>query len=314
MSLQMKAQSSSDYESIPSFDPNNRNGPRTAATLEPVRKPPMLVHLKTTRANSSSDYESIPSFDMGIERYNAADGKSRVPMAHPSSECSASSNNSSHDYETIDCFATTQSIDLDSPDSPPFIPDGAARNKFLKVDSQGYASVLYPHEEDETESWEFDCLNQEKYRNESTSSTSSVTVKNVEEAWRHQLVKGYAPLTLQRQPPPPIFNRTRSAPTVPTVPAVPTAVPTASSVQQEPQDYEVPLHLMAGAIPPPPHVAMKRNSLTKQPAQDLRTPAEEAAKVLTDVPEDDSEDEEKSEMRSRVMTAPSTSFQTFKTD
>ncbi len=301
LSLNVKAQSSSDYESIPSYDPKS---PKTVATLE-GRKTPMLALLK---ANTSSDYESIQSLDLDVERYNAAaaaeGGSSGVPLRILQENPGPASNNSSHDYETIDCFAVTQTIDLESPDSPPFIPDITMRNKFLKVDSEGYASVLFPHEEDENESWEFDCLNQERYRNKSVSSTaSSVTVKNVEEAWKHQLEKGYAPLTLQREPLPPVFSRTRSAPN--------------TSPMQEPQDYEVPIHLLTQAVPPPLQLAMKRISLSKQSAQELSSP--EAMKVLSGVPEEATQEElaqkrQQAEMHSRVMTAPSTSFKSFKSD
>lgn len=287
----------------------------------------------------SSDYESIASLDFGGEHNNMASRRAELTL----SQLKCDSNNSSHDYETIDNFMAAprvRSIDeddtLDSPDSPPFIPEGAKRNKFLKIDSQGYASVLYPHEEDDT--WEIDCLNQQEDNNRSSSSggrnsSSSVTVHNVEEAWRHQLEKGYAPLTLTKAEPPPLFSRTRSAPNAP-LPTTPSG--------PHPQDYEVPLHLLMPVPPPSIALAKKRVCLIKQPAlcMELGTtpPTERDSAVLCDLleEEDDGDDERDGrgggrhtslpseyltsseadtmasfKRRSRVMTAPTLTFQTF---
>lgn len=227
------------------------------------------------------------------------------------------STSSSHDYESIDNLTINASIDLDSPDSPPYIPDGATRNKLFKVDSHGYASVLYPHEEDD-DSWEFDCLNQDKYRHRDsqTSNSSNVTVQNVEEAWRHQLEKGYAPLTMQQESPPP-FSRTRSAPNAAQVHPIP-----------GPQDYEVPMHLMLPP-PPPPMIALRRISLLKQQAATESGPLSDVqeetcssgAEVVNGVAsvapsaKEDSMESQSAELderfRSRIMTAPTLSYQTF---
>lgn len=271
----------------------------------------MLASLKGTCNSTSSDYESITSLDLG--------GRMRR-NDNVAVYANTASNNSSHDYESIDNLAITARIDLDTLDSPPYIPDGATRNKLLKIDSHGYASVLYPQEEDE--SWEFDCLNQEKHRHrDSQSSTSSnVTVHNVEEAWRHQLEKGYAPLTMQQELPP-LFSRTRSAPNAAQIHAKP-----------EPQDYEVPRHLLLPP-PPPPMIALRRISLLKQRAATESTDGhlsdvqeeEGAARMVngTATPSDKEDsmesasaraesDESQSEMfRSRIMTAPTLSYQTF---
>lgn len=306
MSLNRKG-SSSDYESIPSFDANGEN----SKGLLDIKTRVMLGGFK----GDSSDYESIASFDSGGE-HTAGDNKMASKRAILTlSQLKCNSNNSSHDYETIDNFTATWSIDIDSPDSLPFVPEGAKRNKFLKIDSQGYASVLSPHEEDE--SWEFDCLNQDKQRS-SNSHNSSVTVHNIEEVWKQQLEKGYAPLTLKKTEVPPLFSRTRSAPNAP--------LPTPN-----PQDYEVPLHLLM-PVPPPP-IAQKRVCLNRQTAVcvELSTPpsSSERDSILCYVQEE--EDEECSgggytslpsgqlavetdtsfKMRSRVMTAPTLTFQTF---
>lgn len=271
------------------------------------RAPPLSLKLRT---NSSTDYESIPS----IETTNLDGRNSRIPLG----ELKLASNHSSHDYESID-HTHLLNIDADSPVSPPYIPDGAARNKFLKIDSEGYASVLYPHEEDD--SWEFDCLNQDKDINENQSNgNSGVTVQNVEEAWKHQLEKGYAPLTVRKQlPSPPVFSRTSSAP--------PCAPPTSSPLPSapEPRDYEVPLHIIGAPLPPP--VALRRSSLMKQLAISL-TPGCEQEKHLGNtegsesvklgMSHDSAMREALAEahsprptIRSRVMTAPAITLQSL---
>lgn len=282
---------------------------------------PTLAYIKERSNESSSDYESISSLDLGGFTRRTTDAVIYM---------NTTTNNSSHDYESIDNLAITTSIDTD-PDSPPYVPpDGATRNKVLKIDSHGYASVLYPHEEDE--SWEFDCLNQDKDQEPSPSSShSNITVHNVEEAWKHQLAKGYAPLTMQQEPP--LFSRTRSAPLVPQAP-----------VKHEPQDYEVPVHLMLPP-PPPPMIALRRISLLKQ--QQAAAALENTDGHLSDVQEEElskgtqreermvngdattavpshsqeestnagtqahSSESQRLAMRSRVMTAPTLSVQTF---
>ena len=131
-----------------------------------------------------------------------------------------------------------QSTESANPDSPTSIPERTRRSKLLKVDSQGYASIL-PQEIDN--SWEFDCLNQEDkdQKDDPSNDHSSLTVHDVEDAWKLQLERGYAPLTLQRKPSPSQnlyrhvnlgqkFVRTKS----------------------QPQDYEVPVQALQ-AIPPP---------------------------------------------------------------
>lgn len=234
--LRNSSSSSTDYESIDNKD-----------TSDALDRQPSLLHFKTD--SNSSDYESISSFDMGTGSF-----KKKEKAAEPSLKHSESID-SSHDYETIEYeldngehnYAHIPAVDdsgLESPDRP-YIPDGATRNKLLKIDSQGYASVLYPQDTDE--SWEFDCLNQDGRRESDLSDSSNVTVHNIEEAWKHQLAKGYAPLTMQREPPP-SFTRTKSAP---------------NSSKPEPQDYEVPLQV----VPPPlPPISQRRINLAKQHA------------------------------------------------
>lgn len=320
-SLHFREGSNPDYESISPYDNESGEGNYRLGTLEGARRP-NLAYIKEKSANSSSDYESISSFDLdaGMARRLELNGKHK-----------SCSNNSSHDYECIDSLTMPQNIDLLSPDSPPYIPDGATRNKLLKIDSQGYASVLYPQEMDD--SWEFDCLNQDKQhqRHSQSSNGSSVTVFNVEAAWKHQLEKGYAPLTVQQSPP--HFSRTSSAPsTAAQCPKLP----------QQPQDYEVPLHLMLP--PPPPPMLFRRNGLNKkQPAATRHLSDMQAANLdetdghLSDVQEEDgskraemvngnstlpakslsqaqcrvSEVDESLKLRSRIMTAPTLTFQTF---
>lgn len=307
LSLDFKGRSSSDYESIPSF----------GASAKDTTIMPSLKQLKeSVSTNANSDYESI-DLETGDKLDERDPKKSGLSLAQLKQN--TASNNSSHDYESIDfthISGIIESIDTESPVSSPYIPDGATRNKFLKIDSEGYASVLYPDEVDD--SWEFDCLNQDKYHENSANNSSSITVENVEEAWKHQCEKGYAPLTLQREPPP-LFSRTKSAPNSAPLPPKP-----------EPQDYEVPFYLLP--LPPPPPVAQRRSSLVKQLAicSDLDSPGKGRSGV--EVPEKEGSRDSKVEnkqngsdkavlskaeslevcdlrsdrptMRSRVMTAP----------
>lgn len=307
-SIHYREDSNPDYETLSPYEAENREDDDGGHSALGTLRRPMLSYIKEQSNDSSSDYESISSLDLG--------GYIRRNDGIPTFTKTIST--SSHDYESIDNLAITTSIDIDSPDSPPYIPDGATRNKLLKIDSEGYASVLYPHEEDE--SWEFDCLNQDRHEDSQPTTNSNITVNNVEEAWKHQLEKGYASLTMQQEPPP-LFSRTRSAPHA------------AQAVHRpEPQDYEVPMHLMLPP-PPPPMIALRRISLLKQQA------ASAASADLSNVREEESSkgagkdtvdgaantesmdtsaqaqsDQSQSEifkMRSRVMTAPTLSYQTF---
>lgn len=351
----MEEESNPDYETLSPYEAENIDDDNRSV-LGSLRRPALsYIREHSNNSSSNSDYESISSLDLNYSRRKV----DAVIYANMQSI------DSTHDYESIDNLAITTSIDIDSLDSPPYVPDGAARNKVLKIDSHGYASVLYPHEEDDD--W-FDCLNQDRDQDDRDhldrhhdryqdrhhqerhherhqdsrsqdsrpqdrlqdspfSSTSNITVHNVEEAWRHQLVKGYAPLTMQQEPPP-LFSRTRSAPIVPLVVA---------QRQAEPQDYEVPVHLMPP--PPPPMIELRRISLLKQQqaagsegtdghirdvqeeegskgAVDESTVNEASSSVSQkDKSEDDAssqtESDDKFSMRSRIMTAPTLSFQTF---
>lgn len=307
--------SNPDYESLSPYEAEDQEDDERSV-LGTLRRP-TLAYIKEHSNDSSSDYESISSLDLGGFSRRTADA---VVYAN------VTSNNSSHDYESIDNLAITTSIDMDPSDSPP-ITDSAMRIRLLKIDSHGYASVLYPHEEDE--SWEFDCLNQDRDQDghqdpSPSSSHSNITVHNVEEAWKHQLAKGYAPLTMQQEPPP-LFSRTRSAPINPH-----------SFAKPEPLDYEVPVHLMQPP-PPPPMIALRRISWLKQ--QQAAAASESTDGHLSDVQEEENSKEtqgdtntvpsrsqknsidaeaharsgenERLKMRSRVMTAPTLSFQTF---
>jgi hypothetical protein len=330
-SLRIEEESNPDYETLSPFEIEDGDDERQSV-VGTLRRP-TLAYIKEYSHQSSSDYESIASLDLGQGRRNA--DAAAMYANTPGSASYSSSTNCSHDYECIDNLTITATIDMD-PDSPPYIPNGATRNKHLKIDSHGYASVEYPREDD---GW-IDCLNeesdhekdqdrdldryQEKHQESPFSSTNNITVHNVEEAWKHQLIKGYAPLTMQQDPPQ--FGRTRSAPS----PAHAAAKPA------EPLDYEVPVHMMMPP-PPPPMIELRRISLLKQ---------QQAAGQLSDVQEEDNTrttgkdeeveidvtsvtssqsqmdesvdalvqtDSDEFKMRHRVMTAPTLSFQTFTT-
>lgn len=190
--------------------------------------------------SSCHDYESINSFDFGHR------------AAMKSKSCDSS------DYAHIPHVCSIEEADSDSE------PEQArpSRNKLLKIDSHGYASVLSPHHVDD--SWEFDCLHQDRHRRDkdvlpSSSSSSSASsdklrVRNVEEAWKHQQERGYASLTLKSYPPPlpPSLNRTSSDGLVSNPPSL-------SSHGASPQDYEVPIP--RHPLPPPPLVANRKKGI-----------------------------------------------------
>ena len=244
------------------------------------------------------------------------------------------SNQSSHDYEKLDDYlgrnGSGTSHSSPSSDGARPLSDSIRRVRQLEIDSHGYALVL-PHEVDDT--WEFDCLNQDRHHHANQDKyhhgNSGLTVKNVEEAWKHQLERGYAPLTLKNTPPPPIFSRTCSDKSV-------LAKSHPQATKPHPQDYEVPLHVKSGMpLPPPPSVSQRRISLTRQQAlvreetdgtnNGGRSPSQlnsveeeklqyEDQRGFLDSGIDDSADDviDKRGMRGRVMTAPAITFRPTK--
>ena len=220
-----------------------------------------LPHLQDQSCDDPHDYETISSFlNEGEEEEDVGDGVSHYTHVPP----------------------TTKDTSVEATKSPSSRSNSRAAThaKLLKIDSEGYASVLYPHETDNT--WEFDCLNQDS--TSADDNSSDMTVHNAEEAWKHQQERGYAPLTLQREPLP-HFYRTSSAPSKSSL--------ATSSAKPEPQDYEVPLKVLP-PLPPPPSLAVagrRRTSLMRQQAI-LNSP-DDSSTFLSRLSEESSQEKEK---------------------
>lgn len=258
LSLALRGVSSSDYESIPSLDTTTRerltNAFGKGLTLSPVPQ-----GSNSPQQSNSSDYESITSFG------NRSSGRRSHPLLR---DISNSNNSSLHDYETIESLQqniSSSSLPLihhqegEEEDYAHISPDiselseevdllgsslrGSTRHKLLKIDSQGYASVLLPTDVDNT--WEFDCLNQQDTTNHQRVPVNPHFSKR----------SNTMPISLPPPPPPPpSFGRVRSDKFSTLPPPPPPA---------EPQDYEVPMELLQAAATAE---RRRKTSLVKQQA------------------------------------------------
>ncbi len=189
---------------------------------------------------------------------------------------------SNHDYETISLDYTRKAEDgrpdrvvkmhsyakipvrdeIEEADSPMEPQDGGLisvaakdkRNKLMKIDSHGYASVMPPEAQDNF--WESNDTQQPPVSSgmdQSPLSSRRQRVSNTEEAWKHQLERGYAPLTLKPQyhsSSAPLMNRTSSD-------GILSNSLSLVAPGSTPRDYEVPIPRHA---PPPPLSITKRKS------------------------------------------------------
>ena len=251
------------------------------------RQLPTPVTIRDSREfHTSSDYESIPSFEASIVGSEQGENKHLFRVQNSNIfhilDDFVSSHASCHDYESISSldyghkFADLKSEDVDvvhgyaripikndieEENSPCKLPSdthlsaAGKRNKLMKIDSHGYASVLPPEVEDGSRG--IDCLHQDNRQSNtmgtSTFSSKGHRVRDTEEAWKHQQARGYAPLTLKTQPPtpPPLLIRTSSDGIL--CNSLSLVAPGST-----PRDYEVPIPRLS--LPPPLAITKRKSS------------------------------------------------------
>ena len=239
--------SSSDYESICSLGGTSK-----------FKGKGLFSRDDSTISSSSPDYESIKI----LSSVNEGDIDDR--LCDDAKQENVGVNDPKPSYTCIPITEKTDEIDTNTQPTNSFSSQQARaeRIKLFNIDDHGYATVLPPAQANGScepdYSDEDDCLapspkSRPTSRPTSSSPSREHTVSNVEEAWRHQLERGYAPLTLKSRPPCPLPSRDRASSDKFLSKSFP--VPNRRS---SPQDYEIPVPCNPPL--PPPIVTNRKNS------------------------------------------------------